>query len=63
MQWSDATKTLTIGDRKGTFPDMLSSRTFQVVLIASGKAVGYPSTSTPDKTVTYTGTSTAIKLN
>jgi alpha-D-xyloside xylohydrolase len=63
LQWSDATKTLTIGDRKGTFTGMLSSRTFQIVRIASGKAVGYPSAATPDKTVTYTGASTAITLN
>jgi len=63
LQWSDATKTLTIGDRKGTFTGMLSSRTFQVVRIASGKAVGYPSTATPDKTVTYTGASVAVTLN
>jgi len=63
LQWSDATKTLTIGDRKGSFAGMLSSRTFQIVRVASGKSVGYPSTATPDKTVTYTGASVAVTLN
>jgi alpha-D-xyloside xylohydrolase len=63
LQWDDAAKTLTIGDRKGTFPGMLSSRTFQVVRIASGKAVAYPSTTPPDRTVTYTGTAIAVALN
>jgi alpha-D-xyloside xylohydrolase len=63
LQWNDATKTLTFGERKGTFTGMLPSRTFQVVRIAAGKAVGYPSTAAPDKTVNYTGAATAIALN
>lgn len=63
LQWNDAMKTLTIGDRKGTFTGMLSSRTFQVVRIAAGTPVGYPATTTPDKTVTYTGASMAVTLN
>ena len=62
LKWTDATKTLTIGARTGSFTGMLSSRTFQVVRIASGKAVGYPSTATPDKTVTYTGAAMDVAL-
>jgi alpha-D-xyloside xylohydrolase len=63
LQWNDASKTLTIGARVGSFTGMLASRTFQVVRIAAGKAVGYPSTATPDKTVTYTGAATDVTLN
>ena len=63
LKWTDATKTLTIGARAGSFTGMLASRTFQVVRIASGKAVGYPSTATPDKTVTYTGAAVDVTLN
>ena len=63
LQWNDASKTLKIGDRKGTFTGMLASRTFQVVRIASGKAVGFPSTADPDKTVTYTGAAVDVPLN
>jgi len=62
LKWTDATKTLTIGARAGSFTGMLASRTFQVVRIASGKAVGYPSTATPDKTVTYTGAAVDVTL-
>jgi len=63
LTWTDATSTLSIGARQGSFTGMLASRTFQVVLIDSGKAVGYPSTATPDKTVTYTGAAVAVTLN
>jgi alpha-D-xyloside xylohydrolase len=63
LKWTDATKTLTIGARAGTFTGMLASRSFQVIRIASGKAVGYPSTATPDKTVTYTGAAVDVALN
>ena len=63
LKWTDATKTLTVGARQGSFTGMLASRTFQVVRIASGKAVGYPSTATPDKTVTYTGAAVDVTLN
>ena len=45
------------------FTGMLASRTFQVVRIASGKAVGFPSTADPDKTVTYTGAAVDVPLN
>jgi alpha-D-xyloside xylohydrolase len=63
LKWTDATKTLSIGARAGSFTGMLASRTFQVVRIASGKAVGYPSTAAPDKTVTYTGAAVDVTLN
>ena len=63
LHWTDATKTLTIGARTGTFTGMLASRTFQVVLVSPQKAVGYPSTAAPDKTVTYTGAAMDVTLN
>ena len=63
LKWNDAGKTLTIGARAGSFTGMLASRTLQIVRIASGKAVGYPSTATPDQTVTYTGAAMDVVLN
>ena len=38
IRWNDATRTLTIGKREGTFPGMQKQRTFEVVLIAKGQA-------------------------
>jgi alpha-D-xyloside xylohydrolase len=57
ITWTEASKTLTIGARQGSFPEMLASRTFQVVLISPAKAVGFSPTQapTPDATITYTG--------
>jgi alpha-D-xyloside xylohydrolase len=54
--WSDATKTLHIGVRQGSFPGMLASRTFNVVFVAIGHGTGTDVSTTVDKTVTYTGT-------
>jgi alpha-D-xyloside xylohydrolase len=53
--WDDAAQTLTIGDRSGTFPGMLSSRTFRIVFVAEGHGIGGALTQTADKTVTYSG--------
>jgi alpha-D-xyloside xylohydrolase len=52
--WNDATKTLTINDRKGSFTGMLATRKFNIVVVSAAKKV--------EKTVTYTGKSTKIKL-
>jgi alpha-D-xyloside xylohydrolase len=62
LHWNDATRTLTIGARSGTFAGMLASRTFQVVLISPSKAVGFSFTPLPDKTVTYTGAALDVTL-
>jgi len=57
ITWTEATKTLTIGARQGSFPEMLASRTFQLILVSPTKAVGFSPTKTvtPDATITYTG--------
>ena len=62
LRWTDATRTLSIGARSGSFPGMLDSRTFQIVLVTSGKAVGFSFTPTADKTVTFTGAATDVAL-
>ncbi len=63
FQWDDARRTLTIGAREGKFPGMLEKRTFNVVLIAKGKATGYSPTPTPDKTETYSGKAVKVKFD
>jgi alpha-D-xyloside xylohydrolase len=64
LRWNDGTRTLTIGARTGSFPGMLTSRSFQIVVVSSSKAVGFSPTAlpTPDKTVTYTGTAMDVAL-
>jgi alpha-D-xyloside xylohydrolase len=55
LHWDDGAKTLTIGTRKGTFPGMLQRRTFNVVFASDNHGAGVSLTTTPDKTVEYTG--------
>ena len=63
LHWADATHTLSIGARQGSFTGMLSSRTFQVVVVSASKAVGFSFTPTADKNVTYTGAAQDVTVN
>ena len=53
--WDDATNALTIGDRSGSFPGMLASRTFRIVLVSENHGLGGALTGSADKTVQYSG--------
>ncbi len=55
FSWDDATNTLTIGDRSGSFPGMLEKRTFRIVFVIENYGVGGGLTQNADKTVEYTG--------
>jgi alpha-D-xyloside xylohydrolase len=61
IAWKDATKTLTIGARKGTFPGMLQSCSFHVVFVSPGHGTGIGDTPAPDATLTYDGTAVDAK--
>ena len=56
--WDDATRTLTIGQRRGQFKGMLQSRRFNIVVGAKGQQ---PATQF-NATVDYNGTETSVKL-
>jgi alpha-D-xyloside xylohydrolase len=62
LRWDEASGTLTIGKRAGSFPGMLARRTFQVVRIRRGRAVPFSFTPRPDKTVLYTGEPVTVDL-
>jgi alpha-D-xyloside xylohydrolase len=55
LHWNDATKTLTFGGREGSFPGMVSKRTFKIVVVGKGHGVGIGETTTAEKTVVYDG--------
>lgn len=61
MKWNDASKTLSIGKRTGSFKGMLEKRTIQVVFITKDKPAGFSFTPTIDKTIAYTGEEVQIK--
>jgi alpha-D-xyloside xylohydrolase len=62
FNWDDAKKTLTISDRKGSFPGMLDSRKFNIVMVNTNKGGGENLVEQPDKIVIYTGKKVVVKL-
>jgi alpha-D-xyloside xylohydrolase len=40
FSWNDADRTLTLGDRKGSFPGMSSTRKFKIVMVSENKGIG-----------------------
>jgi len=63
IHWDDRSKTLTIDKRQGSFPEMLSERTFNLVFISKAKPVGFSFTPEADRTVHYSGDKVVVKLN
>ena len=55
FHWSQRTRTLTIGDRKGSFPGMLQHRRINIVLVRVGHGAGIAPTAAPDHLVHYSG--------
>jgi len=62
FSWDNAKKTLTIGDRKGTFPGMLAERKFNIVLVSKNKGIGMDKVEKFDKEVVYSGKKSVVKL-
>jgi alpha-D-xyloside xylohydrolase len=60
FRWDDAAQRLTIGDRAGSFPGMLESRTFRVVFVSSSHGIGGKFTQSADKTITYSGKNATV---
>ena len=62
LAWNEATHTLTIGKRAGSFPGMLKTRTFNVVCVSLHHGTGIPITEKPDSVVNYTGKTVTVKF-
>ena len=61
--WNEASKTLTIGKRQGSFPEMLTARTFDLVFVSKAKPVAFSFTPKADRTVQYNGDKVVVKLD
>jgi alpha-D-xyloside xylohydrolase len=61
ITWDDATRTLTIGARTGSYPRMPASRSFRVTLVTAQNPVGYGTQAT-GTTLTYTGAAIRARL-
>ncbi|MGD0548814.1 MAG: DUF5110 domain-containing protein, partial [Terracidiphilus sp.] len=62
FHWNDARRELTVDSRKGEFPGILKSRSFQVVLVGKGHGTGVEVTGNPDRAITYIGDAVTIRL-
>jgi alpha-D-xyloside xylohydrolase len=62
FSWDDAKKVLTINDRKGTFPGMLSERKFNIVKVATGNGTGMDEAVKYNQVVNYKGMKVVVKL-
>ena len=62
FNWDDTKRRLTINDRNGTFPGMLESRKFNIVVVDTNKGVGGNVVATPDKVITYAGQKVVVNL-
>lgn len=60
LEWDEARRTLTIGDRQGSFPGMLEHRTFQIVLVSPHRPVAFSFQPAIDKAVRYDGATVRI---
>jgi alpha-D-xyloside xylohydrolase len=62
IHWDDASRTLTIGSRQGSYPGMAAGHTFNVVIVSSSHGVGGEVTASPDKAIQYQGAAVAEKF-
>ena len=61
ITWNQASQTLTIGKRQGSFPGMLASRTFNVIFVTKDKPVGFAFDSKPAQSVKYDGDEVSVR--
>jgi len=62
FKWDDTKKTLTINDRKGSFPGMLAERKFNIVRVDKSKGQGMDVVEEFDNVVAYNGKKIVVKL-
>jgi alpha-D-xyloside xylohydrolase len=62
FQYNESTRTLTIGDRKGSYPGMLTTRTFRVVQIAPTARKALDMERRSGKEIIYQGKKQVIKF-
>jgi len=63
IRWNDEKRTLTIDKREGSFPGMLTKRTFEIVFVTEYKTVGFSFTPRANSTVRYRGNSVTVRLD
>ena len=62
FEWNNDARTLSISDRKGSFPGMLKERMFNIVLVKPSHGTGVDVSPQPDKSVNYDGRKIEVNL-
>ncbi|MCU7552099.1 DUF5110 domain-containing protein [Chitinophagaceae bacterium LB-8] len=62
FQYNESTKSLTIGDRKGSYTSMLAKRTFRIVWVTPASAKALDLERKPDQEILYEGKKLSIKM-
>jgi alpha-D-xyloside xylohydrolase len=62
LRWNDRASVLTIGTREGSYPGMVETRAFRIVLVGSAHGTGVEVTGKADKEITYDGKETKVSL-
>jgi alpha-D-xyloside xylohydrolase len=61
FHWSESTRTLTIGDREGSYAEMPANMQIKVVWVSAGHGSGLAPVVSPDKIVEYTGKAISVQ--
>jgi alpha-D-xyloside xylohydrolase len=59
LRWSESTRRLTLGERKGSYPEMPARMQFNIIWVSAGHGSSGGATQ-PDETVEYTGKEISI---
>jgi alpha-D-xyloside xylohydrolase len=62
INYNESSKTITIGDRKGTFSGMVVNRSFNVVVISKNQPKALNFEAAANQTVNYTGKTISLKV-
>lgn len=62
FNWNDAKKTLTIGERKGSFPGMPKQRKFKITIIDAANQPGKYTRANLDEAISYDGKKISVKF-
>jgi alpha-D-xyloside xylohydrolase len=62
FHWDDASRRLTIDDRKGSFPGMVKERSFNLIIVGTDHGTGVATTGNPDKVIFYNGGRQVVQL-
>ena len=61
IHWDDKTSTLTVGDRRGSFPGMLEHKTFRIVRVSEGHGIGIAAPEKFDAIVEFEGKAVSVQ--